>query len=194
MGMDIPLSAIRRQIASGIDILVHLEGCGTKPERYWKSQKLQDFRKERLRPGRCMPLKRTKNSTREKVSGKLKKKGELLSCGKAGSGGLWLRIKQTIPNTGFPGRNVCSAFSKHFCNRCFCRDVSPVMAWNAGVSGSMEGFIRTRQKNRIQKRKERLFLQFKDTIPMVTAGIQAGSLQKTRSWMWNAKSASLRTK
>ena len=31
------------------------------------------------------------------------------------------------------------------------------------------------KKNRIQKRKERLSLQFKDTILMVTAGIQAGS-------------------
>ena len=31
------------------------------------------------------------------------------------------------------------------------------------------------KKNRIQKRKERLSLQFRDTILMVTAGIQAGS-------------------
>ena len=31
------------------------------------------------------------------------------------------------------------------------------------------------KKNRIQKRKERLSLQFKDTILMVTAGIQAGT-------------------
>ena len=40
-----------------------------------------------------------------------------------------------------------------FCNRRFYRDVLPVMAWNAGVSGSMEGFIRTRQKEQNSKKK-----------------------------------------
>ena len=40
--------------------------------------------------------------------------GAAALSGKAGSGRLWLRIKQIIPNTGFPGRNICSAFSKRF--------------------------------------------------------------------------------
>lgn len=75
----------------------------------------------------------------------------------------------------FSWQEYLLCFSKHFCDRRFYRDVLPVMAWNAGVSGSMEGFIRTRQKEQNSKRKERLSLQFKDTILMVTAGIQAGS-------------------
>ncbi len=44
-------------------------------------------------------------------------------------------------------------FQSIFCNRRFYRDVLPVMAWNAGVSGSMEGFIRTRQKEQNSKKK-----------------------------------------
>ena len=46
-------------------------------------------------------------------------------------------------------------FQSIFCNRRFYRDVLPVMAWNAGVSGSMEGFIRTRQKEQNSKKKEK---------------------------------------
>ena len=44
-------------------------------------------------------------------------------------------------------------FQSIFCDRRFYRDVLPVMAWNAGVSGSMEGFIRTRQKEQNSKKK-----------------------------------------
>lgn len=35
MGMDLPIEAVRRQIASGIDILVH-EDLGIKVERFCK--------------------------------------------------------------------------------------------------------------------------------------------------------------
>ena len=45
MGMELPLPAIRSQIASGIDILIHLGRCGIRAERYFQLQKLQDTRK-----------------------------------------------------------------------------------------------------------------------------------------------------
>lgn len=36
MGVDLPLEAIRRQIASGVDILFTWEGCGIKAGKYWR--------------------------------------------------------------------------------------------------------------------------------------------------------------
>ena len=53
----------------------------------------------------------------------------------------------------FSWQEYLLCFFKAFFARCFYRDVLPVMAWNAGVSGSMEGFIRTRQKEQNSKKK-----------------------------------------
>ena len=152
MGMDIPLSAIRRQIASGIDILVHLGRMRDKPERYWKSQKLQDFRKGRLRPGRCMPLKRTK-TVRGKRSAANWKRKENFVMWKSWKRRALAENKTDYSKYRFSWQEYLLCFSKHFCDRRFYRDVLPVMAWNAGVSGSMEGFIRTRQKEQNSKKK-----------------------------------------
>ena len=33
MGMELPLEAVRRQIASGVELLVHLEGQETENDR-----------------------------------------------------------------------------------------------------------------------------------------------------------------
>lgn len=48
MGMEPPLPAIRSQIASGIDILIHLDVCGIRAERCFQLQKLQDTRKNQI--------------------------------------------------------------------------------------------------------------------------------------------------
>ena len=39
MGMDLPLGAVQRQIASGIDIIVHLGRLRDKSRKYWRFQK-----------------------------------------------------------------------------------------------------------------------------------------------------------
>ena len=50
MGVDLPLEAIRRQIASGVDILVHLGRMRDKSQKScWRSQKCADLRTERSR-------------------------------------------------------------------------------------------------------------------------------------------------
>ena len=36
MGLEMPLSAVRRQIASGIDILIHLGDCGIRAGVSWR--------------------------------------------------------------------------------------------------------------------------------------------------------------
>ena len=113
MGMDIPLSAIRRQIASGIDILVHLGRMRDKTRKVLEIAEITGFSEGEITTRTLYAFEEDENSTREKVSGKLEKKGELCHVEKL-EAALWLRIKQIIPNTGFPGRNVCSAFSKRF--------------------------------------------------------------------------------
>ena len=175
MGMDIPLSAIRRQIASGIDILVHLGRMRDKPERYWKSQKLQDFRKGRLRPGRCMPLKRTK-TVRGKRSAANWKRKENFVMWKSWKRRDLAENKTDYSKYRFSWQEYLLCFFKAFFatgafTGMFYRSWLGMLAFPA-VWKVLYG---RDKKNRIQKRKERLSLQFKDTILMVTAGIQAGS-------------------
>ena len=110
MGMDIPLSAIRRQIASGIDILVHLGRMRDKTRKVLEIAEITGFSEGEITTRTLYGRKQYAGKGQRQTG----KERRTLSCGKAGSGGLWLRIKQTIPNTGFPGRNIYSAFSKHF--------------------------------------------------------------------------------
>lgn len=44
MGMEIPLTAIRQQIASGVDIIVHLGRLRTGRGKCWRSRKYWDLK------------------------------------------------------------------------------------------------------------------------------------------------------
>lgn len=63
MGMEIPIEAVQRQIASGIDIIIHLEGCGTRPGRSLRFLKLLDMRKAEYRCIHCMSFRRKEAAT-----------------------------------------------------------------------------------------------------------------------------------
>ena len=39
MGMDMPSAAVKQQIASAIDLIVHLEECAINQEKYCRLQK-----------------------------------------------------------------------------------------------------------------------------------------------------------
>mgnify|MGYP000408790121 CR=1 FL=1 len=88
MGMDIPLSAIRRQIASGIDILVHLGRMRDKTRKVLEIAEITGFSEGRLRPGRCMPLKRTKTVRGKRSAANWKRKGELYHVEKLEAAGF----------------------------------------------------------------------------------------------------------
>lgn len=77
MGMDVPLSAIRRQIASGIDILVHLGRLRDKSRRVLEIVEITGFSDGEIRTGTLYSFEEDEYSTREQVSGRLVKKGEL---------------------------------------------------------------------------------------------------------------------
>lgn len=87
MGMDIPLSAIRRQIASGIDILVHLGRLRDKSRRVLEIVEITGFSEGEIQTSTLYAFEEDENSTREKVSGRLVKKGELVHVEKLEAAG-----------------------------------------------------------------------------------------------------------
>lgn len=90
MGMDIPLSAIRRQIASGIDILVHLGRLRDKSRKVLEIVEIIGFADGEIRTSTLYSFEEDDNSTREKVSGHLVKKGELTHVEKLEAAGcMW---------------------------------------------------------------------------------------------------------
>lgn len=87
MGMDIPLSAIRRQIASGIDILVHLGRLRDKSRRVLEIVEIIGFSEGEIRTSTLYSFEEDEHSNREKVSGRLVKKGELVHVEKLEAAG-----------------------------------------------------------------------------------------------------------
>ncbi len=87
-GMDIPLSAIRRQIASGIDILVHLGRMRDKTRKVLEIAEITGFSEGEITTRTLYAFEEDENSTREKVSGKLEKKGELYHVEKLEAAGF----------------------------------------------------------------------------------------------------------
>ena len=87
-GMDIPLSAIRRQIASGIDILVHLGRMRDKTRKVLEIAEITGFSEGEITTRTLYVFEEDENSTREKVSGKLEKKGELCHVEKLEAAGF----------------------------------------------------------------------------------------------------------
>ena len=78
MGMNLPLDAIRRQIASGIDILIHLgrlrDGC----RKVMEIREILGFSEGEIFTHQLYVFEESEDSTREQVRGKLLRKGELV--------------------------------------------------------------------------------------------------------------------
>ena len=172
MGMDIPLSAIRRQIASGIDILVHLGRMRDKTRKVLEIAEITGFSEGEITTRTLYAFEEDENSTREKVSGKL----ENFIMWKSWKRRALAENKTDYSKYRFSWQEYLLCFFKAFFatgafTGMFYRSWLGMLAFPA-VWKVLYG---RDKKNRIQKRKERLSLQFKDTILMVTAGIQAGS-------------------
>lgn len=88
MGMDIPLSAIRRQIASGIDILVHLGRLRDKTRKVLEIVEITGFSEGEIQTSTLYSFEEDELSTRESVSGHLVKKGELKHVEKLEAAGI----------------------------------------------------------------------------------------------------------
>ncbi len=88
MGMEIPLEAIRQQIASGIDIIIHLGRLRDKTRRVLEIVEVLDYRDGEIRLNPLYRFEETGETGGGRISGILGKKGELSYVEKLQSAGL----------------------------------------------------------------------------------------------------------
>lgn len=88
MGMNLPLSAIRRQIASGLDIIVHLGRMRDKSRRVLEIVEITGYREEEIGLQQLYIFEEEEEKKEGRVIGKLVKKGELTNREKLATAGL----------------------------------------------------------------------------------------------------------
>ena len=88
MGMDLPLPAIRNQIASGVDIIVHLGRIRDKSRKVLEITEVVGCENGEIRLNPLYYFEELGESSEGKVVGKLQKKGGLLHEGKLKAAGL----------------------------------------------------------------------------------------------------------
>ena len=88
MGMDLPLPAIRRQIASGIDIIVHLGRLRDKTRKVLEIAEVSGMDQEEIRLETLCIFEETSEKGEREVRGKLVYKKELSDRQKLAAAGL----------------------------------------------------------------------------------------------------------
>lgn len=81
MGMELPLTAIRRQIASGIDVIVHLGRLRDKSRKLLEVSEVMDYREGEIHLQTVYRYEET-GEENGKIQGVWEKKGELKRTGK----------------------------------------------------------------------------------------------------------------
>lgn len=91
MGMDLPLAAVRRQIASGVDIIVHLGRLRDKSRRVLEIVEILGYENEEIVTA---PLYQFREMGEEggKVLGKFEKVNELTHIGKLHAAGIDIAV------------------------------------------------------------------------------------------------------
>ena len=88
MGMDIPLNAIRRQISSGVDIIVHLSRMRDKSRRVEEIQEVIGFEEEVIRTHTLFFFEEVGTDEDGRILGNLSKKGDLMHDEKLKKAGI----------------------------------------------------------------------------------------------------------
>ena len=88
MGMELPLMAIRQQIASGLDIIVHLGRLRDKSRRVLEIAEIEGFEGNEIKTASLYAFEEEGEDGRGKVIGSLRKKGELKKRGKLRAAGI----------------------------------------------------------------------------------------------------------
>ncbi len=88
MGMDLPLLAIKQQIASGIDVIVHLGRLRDKSRRVLEIIEIVDCEDNEIKINPLFQFEEAGQDSEGNVIGGLQKKGELLHEGKLKTAGL----------------------------------------------------------------------------------------------------------
>lgn len=92
MGMDIPLAAIRKQIVSGIDIIVHLGRLRDRSRKVLEVSEVLDCEGDRIRLNPLYRFEETEETREGRVMGSLVRKGGLMHDHKLKAAGLRLRL------------------------------------------------------------------------------------------------------
>lgn len=90
MGMEIPLEAIRKQIASGVDIIVHLGKIRDKSRKVLEICEIAGYEGNEIIINPLFEFKDMGEEENGKVLGKLEKRGELICDGKLKAAGVHL--------------------------------------------------------------------------------------------------------
>ncbi|PXV91828.1 pilus assembly protein CpaF [Lachnotalea glycerini] len=90
MGMDIPMNAVRRQLESGIDIIVHLGRLRDKSRKVLEIVEITGFNNGDIITAPLFLFEEASDSTSEKVVGNLNMVGELEGMGKLKTAGIRL--------------------------------------------------------------------------------------------------------
>ena len=89
MGMDIPLNAIRRQIASGVDIIVHISRMRDKSRRVEEIREIVGFEENAIQTRVLYAFEEEHAEGEGKVVGRLQKKGDLMHAEKLKKAGIF---------------------------------------------------------------------------------------------------------
>ena len=90
MGMELPLMAIRQQIASGLDIIVHLGRLRDKSRRVLEITEIREFEGSEIKMEPLYAFEEEGEDAQGRVMGILKKRGELKNHGKLKAAGIYL--------------------------------------------------------------------------------------------------------
>lgn len=89
MGMDIPLAAIRQQIASGVDLIVHLGRLRDRSRKVLEIAEVLGYEEDKIALKTLFQFTETGENAEGRVIGVLQKKGELSYVDKLQAAGLW---------------------------------------------------------------------------------------------------------
>lgn len=96
MGMEIPLEAIRKQIASGLDIIVHLGRMRDKSRKVLEISEVVDYENGEIRMNPLFEFVDAGEDETGKVQGKLVKRGELICDGKLKAAGIHISHRDAV--------------------------------------------------------------------------------------------------
>ena len=88
MSSEIPISAIRRQIASGVDLIIHLGRLRDKSRKVLEIVEVKEVKEDQIILNPLYVFKETVDSKKEQVKGRLEKVGNLIHTYKMEAAGL----------------------------------------------------------------------------------------------------------
>ena len=89
MGIEIPLAAIRQQIASGIDIIIHLGRLRDKTRKVLEIVEVLGYEEDEIQLAPLYRFEEEGETDEGRILGVLRKKGELFYVEKLQSAGLY---------------------------------------------------------------------------------------------------------